>query len=810
MTKFRGQRQAFGHPGIEPRWTHGCKDGVGTAYAVSSSAWFTIWNGVVTEVYHPTSDRPQMRDLQYLISDGETFFHEEKRHLDTTVEGMGKHTLGYRITNRDPQRRYAIHKEIINDPHLPCVLQRTWLTGDMEGRLGESPLLSRLRLYALCAPHLEVGGMGNNAYVVQVAGRDILMAEKEGTWLALAADIPFKRLSCGYVGKSDGGQDLLDNFEMDWEFDRALDGNVALTGELDLSQGYEFTLAVAFGRTLHKATTTLFQSLDVPFKQHARRFIDQWERTRGKILSLEKAAEDEGNLYHSSFSLLLAHEDKSYPGAMIASLSIPWGQAKGDEGEFGGYHYVWPRDLVNSATALLAAGDQETPLRILIYLATSQEADGGFPQNFWIHGEADRGGVQLDEVAFPILLAWRLYRADALRNFDPYPMVISAASYLIRHGPATQEERWEQSSGYSPATLATSIAALICAACWTRDRGDKQTADFIEQYADFLECHIEDWTVTTEGTLVPEIKQHYIRIHPADVNDPQPDEDPNRGTLYIPHRHPDAQQEFPAKEIVDPSFLELVRYGIRNPNDPLIVDSLQVVDVVLKTETPVGPVWRRYNHDGHGQRDDGSAWQGWGTGRSWTLLVGERGEYELAAGRDVKPFIRAMEGFASPTGLLPEQVWDAPDIPEAHMYLGDATGSATPLMWAHSEYIKLLRSSFDGVVFELIPEVQKRYGERTACELLEIWKPNRQVRKVKPLYTLRIQHPNSFCLHWSANEWETVEDTPSKKTSLAIEYVDIPISPKQSGTPIRFTFFWTDQDQWEGQDYEVAVEGGSE
>jgi len=795
MAKFRGQREAFGWPGIEPRWTHGSKDGVGTAYAASCRIWFTLWNGVLTEVYYPTVDRPQLRDLQYLISDGKSFFHEEKRHLRSKTERLSPHALGYRITNTDPEERYAIVKEIITDPHLPCVLQQTRLMGDPQ-------FLPRLRLYALCAPHLEVGGWGNNAYVIEVADRWILTAERGGTWLALAATVPFRRLSIGYVGRSDGWTDLADNFQMDWEFDRALDGNVALIGELE--GRHEFTLGVAFGDGLHNAVTTLFQALGIPFKEHRKRYIEQWNRPCRKILPLEKVSGDGGNLYHGSYSLLLAHEDKTYPGAMIASLSIPWGEAKSDE-DMGGYHLVWTRDMVNSATGLLAAGNTETPLRALIYLAASQQPDGGFPQNFWIDGEPYWGGIQLDEVAFPILLAWRLHRQNALRDFDPYPMVMRAASYLIRHGPATQQERWEEAGGYSPSTLASNIAALVCAACFARERGDAATAQFLEEYADFLERHIEAWTVTTEGMLVPWIKRYFIRIHPVDVKDPCPDEDPNHGILAIVNRPPGAQTVSPAKDIVDAGFLELVRYGIRRPDDPLIEDSLRVVDAVLKVETPFGPCWRRYNHDGYGQREDGGPYQGWGKGRAWPLLTGERGHYELAAGHDVNPFIRAMEGFASPTGLLPEQVWDEPDRPEVHMSLGRPTGSAMPLMWAHAEYLKLLRSAFDGQVFDLIPEVAERYlSDRRVCKLLEIWKPNRQACTVKRGFTLRVQAPSPFRLHWSRDEWQTVEDTPSHPTALGIAFVDIPIPPAQH-TPIRFTFFWTANNRWEGRDYEVAV-----
>jgi glucoamylase len=799
MPKVRGERAAFGHPGMEPRWTRGCKDGVGTAYAASSRIWFTLWNGIITEVYYPTVDRPQIRDLQYLVSDGETFFHEEQRHLIVSkAERLSHRTLGYRVMNTDPEGRYAITKEIITDPHLPCILQHTQLTGD-------DAWLSRLRLYALCAPRLNGGGWGNNAYVIEAAGRQILAAEKNGLWLALAATEPFARLSCGYVGATDGWTDLADNFQMDWEFDVARDGNVALTGEIDLDGRREFTLALALGESQHTALTTLFQALAIPFHTHAARYNDQWERCCQKNRRCETAAADGGHLYCASVGLLHSHEDKTCPGAVIASLSIPWGEAKGDEDK-GGYHLVWTRDMVQSATALLAAGHTETPLRALVYLAASQQDDGGFAQNFWINGEPYWRGVQLDQVAFPILLAWHLRRAQALEHFDPYIMVMRAARYLMSHGPATEQERWEEASGYSPSTLASNIAALLCAASLARARHDEDTARFVEEYADFLERHVERWTVTTEGTLLPGVSRHYIRILPVDVRDPRPDENPNRAILAIANRPPGEAPLFPAKDIVDAGFLELVRYGIRRPDDPIVVDSLKVVDAVLKVETPFGMCWRRYNHDGYGQRDDGRPYQGWGKGRAWPFLTGERGHYELAAGRDSKPFLHAMEGFASPTGLLPEQIWDEADRPDSQLYHGRPTGAAMPLMWAHAEYIKLVRSTVDGQVFDFIPEIAARYRNTSqAPKRLEIWKPNRQVRTVKRGDTLRIQAPEMFRLRWSDDDWQSVCDTDASATALEVAFVDIVIRADQRA-PILFTFMWTDGDRWEGRDYAVDVE----
>jgi glucoamylase len=385
-------------------------------------------------------------------------------------------------------------------------------------------------------------------------------------------------------------------------------------------------------------------------------------------------------------------------------------------------------------------------------------------------------------------------------------MILKAAAYLIRHGPVTEQERWEEASGYSPSTLASNIAALIVAASFARERGDYAIATMLEEYADFLECHIEAWTVTTQGALVPGIQRHYIRILPEDVDNANPLEDPNSKVLQIKNQSAGSQDSFPARDVVDAGFLQLARYGIRRPDDPVIVDSLKVIDAVLKVNTPVGPVWRRYNHDGYGQREDGGPFVGWGKGRAWPLLTGERGHFELSAGRDVKPFIRAIEGFASTTGLLPEQVWDEPDRPAAYMILGRPTGSAMPLMWAHAEYIKLLRSVSDNRVFDMIPEVAERYlGDRKARQLFEIWKPNRQARTVKRGYTLRIQVPAAFRLHWSANEWQSAEDNPSSAPILGFHFVDIPISAAQQ-VPIRFTFYWVVENRWEGRDYMVAIE----
>lgn len=791
------EEDAFGRPGIPPRWTSSSKEGVGTAYNTASRVWFTHSHGILNEVYFPTVDSPQVRDLGYLVTDGDSFFHEEKRDLQTQLEYLDDHALGYRLINADPAKRYRIVKEVIADPHLPCVLVHTRLEGD-------DAFLKKLRLYVLLAPHLEGRGRGNSALKLNVAGKDLLTAHRGEIHLALGASIPFLRSSCGFVGASDGWTDLKRDLRMDWEFERALDGNVAVMGELDLAKSRTFTLALGFGFGLHAATTTVLQSLGVPYEEQLERFREQWHRACSSITPLQGASGDGGRLYQTSRSLLLAHEDKSYPGALIASLSIPWGEARGDEDGLGGYHLVWTRDMYNSATALLAAGDARTPARALIYLAATQLPNGGFYQNFWIDGEPFWRGVQLDESAFPLILAWRLNEHGAEGDFDSYPMVLKAARYLVEQSPVTPQERWEECAGYSPSTLAACIAGLVCAAQFARQRGDGETARFLEEHADFLESHVEAWTVTTQGSLVPGIARHYIRILPADPNDPSPLDDPNSGRVTIANTEPGQPYQFPAKDVVDAGFLELVRHGIRRAGSPLMEDSLRVVDAILRVEAPAGPCWRRYNNDGYGQRRDGGPFDEWGVGRAWPLLTGERGHYELAAGRDARPFVRAMEGFASRGGMLPEQIWDAADIPGKELFFGRPTGSAMPLMWAHAEYIKLLRSVRDGSVFDRIAAVADRYLSGRGRKDLEIWKLSRRARIVSAGATLRILDPTRFRLRWSLGDWRSSTDSASVTTALGIHSVDI-VVPEGQRAPVRFTFFWPEAGRWEGTDFQVEV-----
>jgi glucoamylase len=791
-----GQGEAFGAPGVEPRWSSSAKDLVGTAYSASSRVWYTVSHGILNEIYYPTIDRPQTRDMEFLLTDGESFFHEEKRDLDRKFEYIDPDALAVRLTHSDPDGRYTLTKEIISDPHHSVVLMRVRLSG-------EEQTLARLKVYALLAPHLEVGGAGNSGGMLDVAGKRVLLAWKNSTSLAMTADCGFTRSSCGYVGASDGWQDLMDNFRMDWEFGTALDGNIALTGEIDVSVRREFVVAISLGQGHHAALTTALEALNVPFDQNLKRFIEQWHRVL--LPGLRPAATDGGRLLQISHKMILAHEDKEYAGAFIASASIPWGQFKGDD-DLAGYHRVWTRDMVQSASALLACGIVDTPRRALVYLACTQKPDGSFAQNFWIDGTPYWRAIQLDEVAFPVILAWRLWKHEGLNKFDIFPFVERAAGFLVRRSPVTEQERWEEVAGYSPSTLAVVISGLICAAEIARDCGAAEVAGFLEEHADWIQAHLEDWTVTNDGVLMPGVKRHYMRIRPVESGEPYTQEGAGEETIVLNNQPPGARFEYEAREVIDAGFLELVRYGVRPADDPLIVDSLRVVDHVLKVETPRGPCWRRYNHDGYGQRADGGPYMGSGQGRAWPLLTGERGHYELAAGRDVKPFISAIEHFSSIGGMLPEQVWDEADRPECAMFLGAPIGAAMPLVWAHAEYLKLLRSAADGAVFDRIEAVENRYARGRRESAVEIFSLARQIKRMAAGKKLRVLALEDFRLVWSADGWETVSSTQSSNLGFIGHFADIATMPEQPGR-ISFTFEWLTPGRWEGKNFDVELGG---
>jgi glucoamylase len=600
------------------------------------------------------------------------------------------------------------------------------------------------------------------------------------------------------VGASDGWTDLARNRHLTWHFASADGGNVALVAGLEGDVATPFSLALGFGRNAAHAIAHACAAADADFARVEDEYVRSWHRYCDRLLDLSRASGDEGRLYYLSAMVLRAHEDRENPGAHTASLAVPWGENQGDDNR-AGYHLVWPRDLYHAATARLAAGDAPGALRTLHYLGRTQRADGSWPQNFWVFGEPYWHGLQLDEIAFPILLAWQLRKAQAL-DWNPYPSLIAPAAYRIaKVGPVTQQERWEENSGYSPSTLAAAIAALVCAADFADADRDPEAGRYFREVADYWAQHVEDWTYTTSGG--PDGRaQYYERIAATLADAPA---HLGRAVVQLANRT-GGQGELPESAVIDGGFLELVRYGIRRPDDPHILHSIEAYDRAARVETPRGPSWHRYTFDGYGEKADGRPYDGTGIGRAWPLLTGERAHYALAAGEDPTALRAAMEAFVTAGGMIPEQVWDEPDMPERGLYFGRPSGSAAPLVWAHAEYVKLLRSMVDGAVFDCPEPARRRYGDRHGrLSPVVIWKHNHKIREVAPQDVLRIEVYAPASLHWSDDGWDTVHHDPMEPRGRGVWSFDF-TKGSLAGTGLDFTFWWNDREAWEGVNYRIT------
>ena len=791
---------APGHPGISPRWTSSAKSGVGTSLSSESRVWFTLSHGILNEVYYPRIDQACIRDMELLVSDGKDFFSEEKRHTQSDVKTLVEGVPAFQLTNTCNENRYRIHKTVLTDPKRDVLLQRIRFE-PLQGGLND------YHLYALLAPHLGNHGAGNTAWIDDYKGLPVLNAQRGEIALSLLCSVPWLKRSVGFVGTSDGWQDIFQHKQMFWEYDRADDGNLALTAEIDLAAcNGEFTIALGFGLTPAEASLRARASLEDSFDSACDEYLREWQAWQ-KGLGSPPILASMPSLYRTSAAVLRTHEAKRFPGGMIASLSIPWGFNKGDN-DMGGYHLVWPRDLVETAGGLLAIGAYEEVRRVLYYLQGTQEADGHWPQNMWMDGFPYWSGIQMDETAFPILLVDLARRENALNGDEVerlWPMVRKAAGFLLANGPVTPQDRWEEDPGYSPFTLAVEIAALLAAADLADLQNDASAAQLLRETADLWNAHVESWTYVTGTDLAKQVgvEGYYVRIAP-----PEETESSSPATGFVPIKNrPPGESDAPAANIVSPDALALVRFGLRAANDPRILNTVKVIDALLKTDVPAGPIWRRYNEDGYGEHQDGSPFDGSGVGRCWPLLTGERAHYELAAGRSeaARSLLVALQTFANPGGLLPEQIWDRDDIPERELFYGKPSGSAMPLVWAHAEYLKLCRSLANGRVFDMPPQTAKRYSLIERPSEYTIWAFNHKVRKMVHGNTLRLFLPAPARVRWSTDDWTTEKEHNTRDSTLGVHVVDLPTRRLKTGTTIHFAIYWLDEEHWEGTDYAVEI-----
>ena len=228
---------------------------------------------------------------------------------------------------------------------------------------------------------------------------------------------------------------------------------------------------------------------------------------------------------------------------------------------------------------------------------------------------------------------------------------------------------------------------------------------------------------------------------------------------------------------------------------------------MLKHDLPQGPGWRRYNHDGYGEKDDGSAFDGKGVGRCWPILTGERGHYELAAGRDPMPFITAMEKFANQGGMIPEQLWDGPDLPHLRMRRGCPTGAAMPLCWSHAEYITLVRSRHDGVCFHRVEPAYQRYVVNPVQSRYEIWSLRHPLRRMSRGKILRIILAEEATIVWSTDDWQRTNQSETiAQEKLSLWFTDFPTAELPVGSVIVFTVFWKRDQRWEDRNWQVSVQ----
>lgn len=688
--------QASGAPGRPSTWATGDKVGFGSARGTASKVWYTLKDGMMTEIFYPRIDTPSTRDTQLVVTDGRTFTDREDIDTAHQVRLLDTGSLTYQQVNRAKSGKYEITKTYVTDPARSTVMVDVRFHS-LTGR--------PYQVYVLHDVALSMTGNDDTGR----SGAGGLLATDATNSTALLAAPELTKTSSGYQGRSDGWTDLRTDHRMDWAYRATRPGNVVQTGRTRLSgvgSAQHLTLSVGFGRTTSAAAATAHASLAAGFPRVQREYQRGWHSYLAALKATPASAVAWRTEYRVSAMVLAASEDKTYRGGFVAAPGRPWAWANSLQ-TLAVYHAVWSRDLYQIATALLAMGDRAAAGRALTYLFTVQEhLDGSYPQNTRLSGEPVFDGLQMDEVSFPTVLAYQLGRTGA---WD-WGHVKRAEDFVAAHGPDTQTDRWENTAGWSPATIAAEIAGLVCGADIARHNGDAVRARRYLALADAWRRNLNAWTLSTNGPLSS--RPYYLRIT-ADGN-------ANAATkIQISDGGPLIDQ----RRILDPSFLELVRLGILRADDPHIINTVRLVDAELGYSTANGPFWHRASFDGYGEKRDGSEWQitptgsGITVGRGWPLLTGERGEYALAAGMPAQRYLDTMARAADNTSyFLSEQVWDhqPPSGTRSSFQPGEPTSSATPLAWSHAQLVRLAWSVDAGQPVETPPAVACRYRS-TVC-----------------------------------------------------------------------------------------------
>ncbi|WP_281214013.1 glucan 1,4-alpha-glucosidase [Shewanella insulae] len=786
---------APGAPGASPTWAFSGKTGIGTSYEpyvtneqgadqyLSSQAnpvsrvWFSLAQGILTETMYGLIHNAQLKEAQFIIS-GNGFVDTEKDNTVTSIDYLHKDAAGrplslaYKVINKDIEGKYQIEKHFFTDPDRDSLVMQVFFTAFEPG----------ITPYLYVNPHIDNSGANDIASVSQ-DGNSLYAytSDKDSSVLTVRGDIPFTASSVGFVGESDGLTDLKANGELNWHYastsaDKQSLGNVAMTAALPTLEvgdakrpSLSTTLVFGFGADKTSSEQNAQDTLTAGYDKVLAAYNGEgdaigWQDYLQSLSSLNAMTAntaDEGKLLYTSAMVLKAQEDKTHAGALIASLSNPWGDSVSAVTGSTGYKAVWPRDFYQCAMAFLAMGDTQTPKVAFEYLKKVQVTaatpgysgvPGWFLQKTHVDGQIEWVGVQLDQTAMPIMLGWKLWQADVLSDDEIaswyQTMLKPAADFLISGGEVnldwnhtqitplkTQQERWEEQQGYSPSTAAAVITGLITASDIAKQAGDLDSSEKYLAGAKSMAEKLDSLVVTQQGLLSAEDgtkAPYYLRLAPNGTPDSADKLADNNGRAGLDQR-----------EVLDGGFLELVRYGVKSANDKTVNNTLKLIDnTALEDNLRVKyeftakdgskfPGFRRYGNDGYGEdTDTGANYAENGNntpgqrGRVWPFFTGERAHFELAKAiadgtlndtsksQLVQTYVKGMEAFANEGLMLPEQVWDGVgDKTRFNYQLGQGTNSATPLAWTHAEYVKMVRSITEAKVWDHYEDVAKALND---------------------------------------------------------------------------------------------------
>jgi glucoamylase len=670
-TPALAQGSAPGAPGANATWNESNVQGFADSLGASSKVWYTLGDGELENAFYPQTDTPDTFGLQYIVTDGSTFTDTETANTSHAISLVDPASLAWQQVNTAANGDFKITKTYVADPSRSVVLIQTTFDN-----LSATPL----QLYADYLPQLNNDGMGNTGGTDPASGD--LVSSNGPVASALASSTGFTQTTSGYVGSSsDGSAQLAGSHALTATYSSASTaGHIVQVAQIPVAAAGSttFTLALALDSSQSAAVSDASASLTAGFSSLESSFESGWHSWIAGLSAPPASVTGNSQLeqqYYVSLMEIKADEDKTYTGGFIAAPTDPWGTSvSANSGGDHGYHVVWTRDEYEMATALLAAGDATDANAALQYIFTyEEESSGAVKQNTFLNGNAVFGSLQMDEVADPIILAWQL----GATNSADWGHVEQLANYLVANGPSTPQERWEENSGYSPATMAAEIAGLICAASIAETNGATSQAATYQSTALSWASELDGLTYTTTGPYGN--GDYFLRI--------TPDGNPNSGDSISIANGGGSHDD---RTVVDPSFLELVRLGIKAATATDITNTLSVVDSELKVSTPEGPIWHRYNFDGYGETASGGDYTGAGVGNPWPVLTGERGEYDVADGNlsGAQSMLATMAGAANSGYQIPEQVWGG-STGAGGFTFGQPDNSSTPLMWAMAQYVRL-------------------------------------------------------------------------------------------------------------------------